>query len=67
MSKIEKLIIKVATEYHGNMVELNRLLYIIGIRSYEKAEEVAKKHMMTLVKMLERAGYDISQIKNIES
>lgn len=49
------------------MVELNRLLYIIGIRSDEKAEEVAKKHMMTLVKMLERAGYDIIQIKNIES
>lgn len=33
----------------------------------KKAEEVAKKHIMTLVKMLERAGYDISQIKNIES
>lgn len=49
------------------MVELNRLLYIIGIRSDEKAEEVSKKHMMTLVKMLEIAGYDISQIKNIES
>ena len=55
MSKIEKLIIKVTTEYHVNMVELNRLLYIIGIRSDEKAEEVAKKHMMTLVKNVRKS------------
>ena len=50
---------KAIVEYYGNLIELNRILYIIGLRSDEKADDIARKYTMAIVKMMQKAGYDI--------
>ena len=59
---IEKLVLKAATHYHANLVDIHNALHALGLRSDEQAEEFNKKHLMKLVEMYARRGYDITKI-----
>ena len=56
---IEKLILTAATHYHSNLIDIHNALHALGLRSDEQAEEFNKKHVMKLVEMYERRGYNI--------
>lgn len=58
---LEKLVLKVATHYHADLIDIHNALHALGLRSDEQAEEFNKKHMMKLVRMYERRGYDITK------
>ena len=58
---IEKIILKMATHYHANLIDIHNALHAVGLRSDEQAEEFNKKHVMKLVRMYERRGYDITK------
>ena len=58
---IEKMILKVATHYHANLIDIHNALRALGLRSDEQAEEFNKKHVMKLVEMYERRGYSITK------
>ena len=58
---LEKLVLKVATHYHADLIDIHNALHALGLRSYEQAEEFNKKHMMKLVRMYERSGYNITK------
>ena len=50
---IEKMILKVATRYHANLIDIHNALHALGLRSDEQAEKFNKKHVMKLVEMYE--------------
>ena len=58
---LEKLVLKVATHYHADLINIHNALHALGLRSDEQAEEFNKKHMMKLVRMYERRGYNITK------
>lgn len=58
---IEKLILNLVTHYHANLIDIHNALHALGLRSDEQAEEFNKKHIMKLVKMYERRGYNITK------
>lgn len=58
---IEKLILKAATHYYANLIDIHNALHALGLRSDEQAEEFNKKHFMKLVNMYERRGYNITK------
>ena len=58
---IEKIILNVATHYHANLIDIHNALHALGLRSDEQAEEFNKKHVMDLVNMYKRRGYDITK------
>ncbi len=58
---LEKLVLKVATHYHADLIDIHNALHALGLRSDEQAEEFNKKHMMKLVRMYERRGYNITK------
>lgn len=58
---IEKIVLKVATHYHANLVDIHNALHALGLRSDEQAEKFNKKHIMKLVRMYERRGYIITK------
>lgn len=58
---IEKMILKVATHYHANLIDIHNALHVLGLRSDEQAEEFNKKHVMKLVEMYERRGCSITK------
>ena len=58
---IEKIILNTATHYHANLIDIHNALHALGLRSDEQAEEFNKKHVMKLVEMYERRGYDITK------
>ena len=58
---IEKIILNAATHYHANLIDIHNALHALGLRSDEQAEKFNKKHMMKLVEMYERRGYDITK------
>lgn len=60
---LEKIILKLATIYHANIIDIHNALHALGIKSDEQAEEFNKKHVMKLVKMYARRGYDIKDIQ----
>ena len=47
-TNIPEKVAKMRFYYHANLIDLNNVLNQLGIRSDEKAEEVAKKHVMTI-------------------
>lgn len=55
---IEKIVLKMATHYHANLIDIHNAL---GLKSDEQAEEFNKKHMMKIVDMYTRRGYDITK------
>lgn len=50
-----KTLIKGLVYYHALIVDINRVLYIAGLRNDVKAEEVGKKHAMAVYDVLVRA------------
>lgn len=54
MITLEDIVYNLAVHYHANMVDVNRALYILGIRDDEKAEQIAKKHVMAIYEMAMR-------------
>ena len=58
---LEKLVLKVATHYHADLIDIHNALHALGLRSDEQAEELNKKHIMKLVIMQEKRGYDITK------
>ena len=58
---LEKLVLKVATHYHADLIDIHNALHALGLRSDEQAEEFNKKYMMKLVRMYERRGYNITK------
>ena len=60
---IEKLVLNLATHYHANLIDIHNALHALGLRSDKQAEEFNKKHVMKLVEMYERRGYDIDITK----
>lgn len=58
---IEKIALNMATHYHANLIDIHNALHALGLRSDEQAEEFNKKHMMKLVEIYARRGYDITE------
>lgn len=58
---IEKIILKMATHYHANLIDIHNALHAVGLRSDEQAEEFNKKHIMKLTNMYAKRGYDITK------
>lgn len=58
---IEKIILKMATHYHANLIDIHNALHAVGLRSDEQAEEFNKKHIMKLANMYVKRGYDITK------
>ena len=59
---IEKMVLIMATHYYANLIDIHNALHALGLRSDEQAEEFNKKHIMKLVNMFARRGYDITKI-----
>ena len=57
---IEKIVLNMATRYHANLIDIHNALHALGLRSDEQAEEFNKKHMMKLVEIYARRGYEIT-------
>ena len=60
---IEKLVLILATHYHANLIDIHNALHALGLRSDKQAEEFNRKHVMKLVKIYERRGYNIDITK----
>ena len=58
---IEKIVLNIATHYHANLIDIHNALHALGLRSDEQAEEFNKKHVMKLVEIYARRGYDITK------
>ena len=58
---IEKIVLNMATHYHANLIDIHNALHALGLRSDEQAEEFNKKHIMKLVEIYARRGYDIAE------
>ena len=57
----EKIVLNMATHYHANLIDIHNALHALGLRSDEQAEEFNKKHIMKLVEIYARRGYDITE------
>ena len=49
-----KTLVNGLVQYHALAVDINRVLYIAGLRNDAKAEEVGKKHAMAVYDVLVR-------------
>ena len=58
---IEKMVLKMVTHYHANLIDIHNALHALGLRSDAQAEEFNKKHMMKLVETYSRRGYEITE------
>ena len=58
---IEKMVLNIATHYHANLIDIHNALHALGLRSDEQAEEFNKKHIMKLVEIYARRGYEITE------
>ena len=58
---IEKIVLNMATHYHANLIDIHNALHALSLRSDEQAEEFNKKHIMKLVEIYARRGYDITK------
>ena len=59
---IEKLVLKTATHYHASLIDIHNALHALGLRSDQQAEEFNKKHVMKIVEMYAKRGYDITKL-----
>lgn len=53
---IEKLVLRAATRYHANLIDIHNALHALGLRSDEQAEEFNKKHAMKLAEVYAKRG-----------
>lgn len=58
---IEKMVLKVITCYHANLIDIHNALHALGLKSDEQAEDFNKKHVMAIVDAYLRRGYDITK------
>ena len=58
---IERIALNIATHYHANLIDIHNALHALGLRSDEQAEEFNRKHIMKLVEIYARRGYDITE------
>lgn len=58
---IEKIVLNMATHYHANLIDIHNALHALGLRSDAQAEEFNKRHMMRLVEIYARRGYEITE------
>ena len=58
---MEKIVLNIATHYHANLIDIHNALHALGLRSDEQAEEFNRKHIMKLVEIYARRGYDITE------
>ena len=58
---IEKMVLNMVTRYHANLIDIHNAFHALGFRSDEQAEEFNKKHIMKLVEIYARRGYDITE------
>ena len=56
---IEKIVLIAATHYHANLIDIHNAL---GLKSDKQAEEFNKKHVMKLVEIYTKRGYDITKL-----
>ena len=59
---IEKLVLIAATHYHANLIDIHNALHALGLKSNKQAEEFNKKHVMKLVEIYTKRGYDITKL-----
>ena len=59
---IEKLVLIAATHYHANLIDIHNALHALGLRSDEQAEDFNRKHVMKLVEMYTKRGYNITKL-----
>lgn len=55
---IVQKIAEIMFNYHGNMCSLNCILYQLGIRNGEKADELGKKHFFKAME-----AYELTSLK----
>ena len=55
------MVLTMATHYHADLIDIHNALHALGLRSDEQAEEFNKKHIMKIVRMYERRGYNITK------
>ena len=60
---LENAVLKLATIYCANIIDIHNALHALGLKSDKEAEEFNKKHIMRLVNMYARRGYDITKLK----
>ena len=58
---IEKIVLNVATHYHANLIDIHNALHALGLRSDKQSEEFNKKHVMKLVEMYKKRGYNVTK------
>ena len=58
---IEKIVLNVATYCHANLIDIHNALHALGLRSDKQAEEFNKKHVMKLVEMYKKRGYNVTK------
>ena len=58
---IEKIVLNVATHYYANLIDIHNTLHALGLRSDKQAEEFNKKHVMKLVEMYKKRGYNVTK------
>lgn len=58
---IEKLVLKIATHYYANLIDIHNALHALGLRNDEQAEDFNKRQIMKLIKMYARRGYSIEE------
>ena len=60
---IAETVTKMRYKYHLEAIELNNVLNQLGMRSDTKADECAKRHVVTLLTdIMPRMGYDTSSL-----
>ena len=59
---LEKMVLTMVTHYHADLIDIHNVLHALGLRSDEQAEEFNKKHVMKIVRMYARRGYDITKL-----
>lgn len=69
MRQLEEIISIALIQYHACMQDINRCLYIAGIRDGKKADEIGMKHVMETINIISRVtGKDPKEIlKEIEA
>lgn len=67
MINLEMATRKLMVIYHAFGVDLNRAFMAMGLRNDDKAEKIAKKHVMAIINMYKRLGYSDEEIlKHLE-
>ncbi len=65
---LPKTVAKMRFEYHGTLLDINNVLNQLGLRNDEKAEEIAKRHVMTMINdIAPRLGYDVGSLAKEEA